>query len=107
MLAVIATSAGIARYSKFYRRQAVESGNRELALDGLRGMAALMVMTHHAALCCSWITTGRWREAQSPAFEPSCTKIGSSSKSNCSTGCGRLDKLLDTRHGGNSFLAKC
>ena len=69
MFAVIATAAGIARYSKFYRRELTESGKRELALDGLRGMAALMVATHHAALSCSWLITGRWGEAQSSALQ--------------------------------------
>ncbi len=70
MLAVIAMAAGIARYSQFYRRElVVESGKRELALDGLRGLAALMVATHHAALSCAWLTTGRWGEAQSPVLQ--------------------------------------
>lgn len=69
MLAVIATAAGIAGYSKFYRRELMESGKRELALDGLRGMAALMVATHHAALSRSWLITGRWGEAQSPVLQ--------------------------------------
>jgi peptidoglycan/LPS O-acetylase OafA/YrhL len=69
MLAVIATAAGIARYSKFYRRELAETGKRELALDGLRGMAALMVATHHAALSRSWLVTGRWGEAQSPVLQ--------------------------------------
>jgi peptidoglycan/LPS O-acetylase OafA/YrhL len=65
MFAVIATAAGIARHSKFYRRELAVSGNRELALDGLRGMAALMVATHHAALCCTWLKTGIWGDSQS------------------------------------------
>ena len=69
MLAVIATAAGVARYSKFYRRELAESGKRELSLDGLRGMAALMVATHHAALSCSWLITGTWGEAQSPVLQ--------------------------------------
>jgi peptidoglycan/LPS O-acetylase OafA/YrhL len=69
MLAVIATAAGIARYSKFYRRELAVSGKREFALDGLRGMAALMVATHHAALSRSWLITGRWGEAQSPVLQ--------------------------------------
>jgi hypothetical protein len=63
MLAVIVTAAGIARYSKFYRRELVASGKRELSLDGLRGLAALMVATHHAALSCAWLATGRWGDA--------------------------------------------
>jgi peptidoglycan/LPS O-acetylase OafA/YrhL len=69
MLAVIATAAGIARYSKFYRREMMEPGKRELALDGLRGMAALMVATHHAALSNSWLMTGSWGEARSPVLQ--------------------------------------
>ena len=35
------------------------TANREITLDGLRGMAALMVATTHAALCCDWITPER------------------------------------------------
>jgi peptidoglycan/LPS O-acetylase OafA/YrhL len=69
MLAVIATTAAIARCSKFYRRELAASGKRELALDGLRGMAALMVATHHAALGCTWLKTGNWGEAQSPVLQ--------------------------------------
>jgi peptidoglycan/LPS O-acetylase OafA/YrhL len=69
MLAVIVTAAGIARYSKFYRRELVASGKRELSLDGLRGLAALMVATHHAALSCAWLATGRWGDAQSPVLQ--------------------------------------
>jgi len=69
MLAVIATAAGIARYSTFYRRELADSGKRELALDGLRGMAALMVATHHAAMSYIWLVTGRWGETQSPVLQ--------------------------------------
>jgi peptidoglycan/LPS O-acetylase OafA/YrhL len=69
MLAVMATAAVIARRSTFYRREMTESGNRELALDGLRGMAALMVATHHAALCRTWLITGNWGEARSPVLQ--------------------------------------
>lgn len=69
MLVVIATAAVIARCSTFYRRELAETGNREPALDGLRGMAALMVATHHAALCCTWLKTGDWGEAQSPVLQ--------------------------------------
>jgi len=69
MLVVIATTAGIARYIKFYQRELAASGNRELALDGLRGMAALMVATHHAALSRSWLITGAWGDAQSPVLQ--------------------------------------
>jgi peptidoglycan/LPS O-acetylase OafA/YrhL len=69
MLAVIATAAGIARYSEFYRRELAASGSRELALDGLRGMAALMVATHHAALSRSWLLTGMWGDAQSAVLQ--------------------------------------
>ena len=69
MLAVIATAAGIARYSNFHRRELAESGKRELALDGLRGMAALMVATHHAAMSYVWLITGQWGETWSPALQ--------------------------------------
>ena len=60
MLAVSATAAGVGRFSAFYRRELAESGNRELPLDGLRGMAALMVATYHAAIFYGWLTTGHW-----------------------------------------------
>jgi peptidoglycan/LPS O-acetylase OafA/YrhL len=66
MLAVIATAAAIARYSPFYRREMAETGNRELALDGLRGMAALAVATYHADLSNTWLMTGEWGDARSP-----------------------------------------
>jgi peptidoglycan/LPS O-acetylase OafA/YrhL len=69
MLAVIATAAGIVRYSTFYRREMVEVGNRALALDGLRGMAALAVATHHADLSCSWLITGKWDETPSQVLQ--------------------------------------
>ncbi len=69
MLAVIATAAGIARYSQFYRRELVQTGNREPVLDGLRGMAALVVAAHHAALSRSWLMTGEWGDAQSPILQ--------------------------------------
>ncbi|MEI7806895.1 MAG: acyltransferase [Verrucomicrobiota bacterium] len=69
MCAVIATAAGIARNSKFYRQELTESGSRELALDGLRGMAALMVMAHHAALSNTWLTTGEWGDARNPILQ--------------------------------------
>ena len=69
MGAVIATAAGIARYSKFYRRELAESGNRELALDGLRGMAALMVAVYHAALSSTWLATGVWGDARNPILQ--------------------------------------
>src|ERR1019366_1926994 len=69
MLAVIATAAVIARHSNFYRRELAESGNRELALDGLRGLAALMVAAHHAALSITWLETGLWGDARSPVLQ--------------------------------------
>jgi peptidoglycan/LPS O-acetylase OafA/YrhL len=69
MLAVIATAAVIARHGKFYRREMAETGKRELALDGLRGMAALMVATHHAALSYTWLLTGQWGAARTPVLQ--------------------------------------
>jgi peptidoglycan/LPS O-acetylase OafA/YrhL len=69
MLAVIATAAGIARYGKFYRREMMTPGKRELALDGLRGLAALMVATHHAAMSDAWLITGNWGETASPVLQ--------------------------------------
>ena len=69
MLAVVATAAGIARCSKFYRREMMTPGRRELALDGLRGLAALMVATHHAAMSDAWLITGNWGETRSPVLQ--------------------------------------
>ncbi len=69
MLVVVLTAAGIARCNKFYRRELTKVGSRELALDGLRGMAALMVATHHAALSLTWLATGTFREAGTPVLQ--------------------------------------
>ena len=69
MLAVMATAAVIARYSPFYRREMAATGNRALALDGLRGLAALMVATHHAAMSRIWLDTGGWGYAGSPVLQ--------------------------------------
>jgi peptidoglycan/LPS O-acetylase OafA/YrhL len=69
MLAVIATAAGVGRFNAFYRRELAETGNRELSLDGLRGMAALMVVMHHAALSNIQLITGQWRYAGSPVLQ--------------------------------------
>jgi len=69
MLAVIATAAVIARYSGFYRRELAESVNRELPLDGLRGMAALMVVIYHSALFYTRLLTGKWGDAGSPVLQ--------------------------------------
>jgi len=63
----IATAAIISRCSKFYRAElAAEAATRELSLDGLRGLAALMVVVHHAALFRGWLNTGVWGEAGAP-----------------------------------------
>ena len=69
MLAVIATAAVIARYNQFYQREMAATGSRELSLDGLRGMAALMVATYHAALSVNWLQTGHWDDARSPVLQ--------------------------------------
>ena len=69
MLVVIATAAGIARCSHFYRLELTEHRNRELALDGLRGIAALMVVIHHAALSLQWLRTGTFHEAGTPLIQ--------------------------------------
>lgn len=68
VVTVIATTAGIARYSRFYQRELADCGNRELALDGLRGSAALMVATYHMALCCEWLKTNTWGANRSLAL---------------------------------------
>jgi peptidoglycan/LPS O-acetylase OafA/YrhL len=62
----IATAAILSRFSAFYRTElAVEAATRDLSLDGLRGLAALMVVVHHAALFRGWLLTGAWGEADS------------------------------------------
>jgi hypothetical protein len=69
MVAIIATAAAIGQFAPFYRRELKEAGNRELALDGLRGMAALMVVTYHAALAHTQLLTGEWLHAGSPVLQ--------------------------------------
>ena len=69
MLAVIATTAAVGRFSTFYQRELAASGNRELSLDGLRGLAALLVATYHAAMFYGWLTTGDWGNAGSPVLQ--------------------------------------
>jgi peptidoglycan/LPS O-acetylase OafA/YrhL len=66
MLAVIGTAAIIARFIPFYRHELADNGQRELALDGLRGIAALLVAVSHAALCRAWLATGDWGRTESP-----------------------------------------
>jgi len=68
MLAVIGTTAIFSRFSPFYRRE-LAVANRELPLDGLRGLAALMVATHHAALCHNWLKTGVWFDSGSRVIQ--------------------------------------
>ena len=60
MLAVILTAAVVGRFSAFYRRELAESAHRDITLDGLRGMAALMVVMHHAFMFNRWLATGEW-----------------------------------------------
>ena len=69
MLAVLATAGGLARGSRFFRRELAATGQRELALDGLRGWAALLVATHHAALSRTGLATGNWGDAQSSLLQ--------------------------------------
>jgi peptidoglycan/LPS O-acetylase OafA/YrhL len=65
MAVMIAIAASIARSSTFYRRELAVNNHRELPLDGLRGLAALMVAGHHAALCRTWLETGDFGNAHS------------------------------------------
>jgi len=69
ILAIVATAAIIARRSLFYQHEVATSNNRELTLDGLRGLAALMVATHHSALCRTWLATGQWGDAHSRVLQ--------------------------------------
>ena len=62
-IVVLMTTAIIARFSPFYRQDLAGNGQRELTLDGLRGLAALMVTVHHAAVCRIWLRTGEWKSA--------------------------------------------
>ena len=63
MAAVIATAGLFARHNSFYRRELAATAGRELSLDGLRGLAALLVAVHHAAVCRLWLNTGEWSDA--------------------------------------------
>ena len=67
---VIAMTALISRISPFYRRE-LASGldRRELSLDGLRGLAAVMVVTHHGAMFRNWLVSAQWGDAGSPFLE--------------------------------------
>ena len=60
VLAVISTSFVIMRHSKFYQGELARTGGREVALDGLRGLAALMVVVCHAGMVGLWIKSGHW-----------------------------------------------
>jgi peptidoglycan/LPS O-acetylase OafA/YrhL len=69
-LGVIATTALVSRVSPFYKRELNSGfGRRELPLDGLRGIAALMVVMHHAAMFRNWLVSGEWGNAGSPVLE--------------------------------------
>ena len=65
MAAIMVIAALVARYSGFYRRDLAHTGNRDLALDGLRGMAALVVVAHHASLFRTSLSDGEWGNAHS------------------------------------------
>jgi peptidoglycan/LPS O-acetylase OafA/YrhL len=65
MLAVIATAGMIACRSRFYRQELAVSGTREWSLDGLRGLAALMVAMHHAAIGRVWLINNEWGDTRS------------------------------------------
>jgi peptidoglycan/LPS O-acetylase OafA/YrhL len=71
LLAVaVLTAAGIWRCSAFYRRELAEYDNRELPLDGLRGMAALAVVIHHAGIFFGMqFFAQRWGYAGSPVLQ--------------------------------------
>lgn len=60
---VIAIGAIISRWSHFYRTELAADAGRALSLDGLRGLAALMVVVHHAALFRGWLLAGVWGDA--------------------------------------------
>lgn len=69
MAASILTAAAVARFSRFYRDQLHHTAGRDLPLDGLRGMAALLVMTHHSGMAYTQIQTGQWGDAGSPVLQ--------------------------------------
>ena len=70
VLAVLCTAALISRVSAFYKHELADGiGRRELTLDGLRGVAALMVATHHAGIFRNWLASGGWGEAGSPILQ--------------------------------------
>ncbi len=65
MIAVIATAAAFAHFSTFYQQQLADTSQRELTLDGVRGLAALMVAVHHAAIYRIGLDTGIWEDTHS------------------------------------------
>jgi hypothetical protein len=69
MASAILTVGWIAKRSAFYRRELAATHGRDLPLDGLRGMAALLVATYHSALIYTQIKTGCWGDAGSPILQ--------------------------------------
>ena len=61
MVAVVATAAALERFSTFYQGELSRVDNRELPLDGLRGIAALLVVAHHAGISYTWLVSGQWK----------------------------------------------
>ena len=60
VLACILMAAVIARTSTFYRGMLGDTAQRELPLDGLRGLLALGVLASHCDHAHEWLKTGHW-----------------------------------------------
>lgn len=60
VLACILMAAVIARTSTFYRGMLGDTAQRELPLDGLRGLLALGVLASHCDHAHEWLKTGQW-----------------------------------------------
>jgi len=65
----VATAGVIARFSRFYREELSQTRNRQLPLDGLRGLAALMVVAYHSAMFYQSMFLDKWGETGSPLIQ--------------------------------------
>ncbi len=65
VFACVFMASVMARKSGFYRGILGDSVDRELPLDGARGLLALAVLAHHSDFAHQWLTTGRWESNSS------------------------------------------